>query len=120
MALVDQQQASAAVTDVSEFVSDLDAGVLERQLSVALSQSAAAAVDNQKQAEVTLKLVLKPIPGTHQVHVQHTLVFKKPTATGKTAEEASQTTTMHVGKFGRLSLSPESQLDLITKQGQPA
>ena len=70
MAQVDQQQASAAVTDVGEFIAELDGGVFERQLSAALSLSAAACVDNQKQSEVTIKLVMKPITGTHQVHVQ--------------------------------------------------
>ena len=115
MAQVDQQQASAAVTDVGEFISDLDAGVFERQLSAALSLSAAAAVDNQKQSEVTIKLVMKPISGTHQVHVAHTLVFKKPTSTGKTSEETNQTTTLHVGKFGKLSLVPDNQMSFLSK-----
>ena len=109
-------QTTSAATDVAEFISDLDGGVFERQLSVALSQSAAAAVDNQKQSEVTVKLVLKPISGTSQVHVAHTLVFKKPTSTGKTIEDTNQTTTLHVGKFGRLSLVPETQTEMFAKR----
>ena len=107
---------TSAATDVAELLSDLDGGVFERQLSAALSQSAAAAVDNKKQSEVTIKLVLKPISGTHQVHVEHTLIFKKPTATGKTSEETGQTTTLHVGKYGRLSLVPETQGALFDKR----
>ncbi len=110
---------SAAATDVTELIQDLDGGQFERMLSAALSQSAAAAVDNGKQAEVTIKLVIKPIKGTQQVHMNHTLVFKKPTSQGKTSEEATQTTTLHVGRFGRLSLTPESQLAFIDRQGQP-
>ena len=109
-------QTTSAATDVAEFISDLDGGVFERQLSVALSQSAAAAVDNQKQSEVTVKFVLKPIRGTSQVHVAHTLVFKKPTSTGKTIEDTNQTTTLHVGKFGRLSLVPETQTEMFVKR----
>ena len=109
-------QTTSAATDVAEFISDLDGGVFERQLSVALSQSAAAAVDNQKQSEVTLKFTLKPIRGTSQVHVAHTLVFKKPTSTGKTIEDTNQTTTLHVGKFGRLSLVPETQTEMFAKR----
>ena len=121
MAQVDQQPASAAVTDVGEFIAELDGGVFERQLSAALSLSAAACVDNQKQSEVTIKLVMKPITGTHQVHVGHTLVFKKPTSTGKTSEETNQTTTLHVGKFGKLSLVPDTQMSFLSKdKKQPA
>lgn len=107
---------TAAATDVTEFIGDLDGGVFERLLSVALSQSAAASVDNQKQSEVHVKFVLKPIGGTHQVHVAHQLVYKKPTSTGKTSEETNQTTTMHVGKFGRLSLVPETQTEMFAKR----
>lgn len=76
-------------------------------LSVALSQSAAAAVDKQKTAEVTIKLKLKPIGGSHMVHVSHALNFKKPTDAGETTEKAERTTTLHVGKFGKLTLVPE-------------
>lgn len=111
---------TSAATDVTEFISDLDGGVFERQLSAALSQSAAACVDNQKQSEVTVKFVLKPIGGTSQVHVAHTLVFKKPTSTGKTSEETNQTTTLHVGKFGRLTLVPETQMPMFQRDGSVA
>lgn len=46
----DPGKSQAAATDVSEFITDLDGGQFERMLSVALSQSAAAAVDKQKKA----------------------------------------------------------------------
>ncbi|MFN7162984.1 MAG: hypothetical protein ACK5VJ_00465 [Pseudomonadota bacterium] len=108
----------SAATDVPELIQELDGGNFERMLSIALSQSAAAAVDNSKVAEVTVKFKLKPIGGTHQVHCEHELVFKKPTANGKTSEQATQTTTLHVGKFGRLSLIPESQSVLFDKAGK--
>lgn len=107
----------SAATDVPDLIQELDGGNFERMLSIALSQSAAAAVDNGKVAEVTVKFKLKPIGGTHQVHCEHALVFKKPTSNGKTSEEATQTTTLHVGKFGRLSLIPESQSVLFSKDG---
>jgi hypothetical protein len=85
-------------------------------LSVALSQSAAAAVDKQKTAEVTIKLKLKPIGGSHMVHIDHALTFKKPTESGETTEKAQRTTTLHVGKFGKLTLVPESQTSFLDKQ----
>lgn len=113
---MDHKEASTAATDVQEFITDLDGGQFERMLSVALSQSAAAAVDNKKQAEVNVKLVLKPIEGTSQVQIAHTLVFRKPTQDGKTSEEATRATTLYVGRFGRLSLVPENQLSFITER----
>ena len=111
---------TSAATDVTEFISDLDGGQFERMLSIALSQSAAATVDNGKLSEVTVKLKIKPISGTHQVHVEHMLVYRKPTATGKSSEETTQTTTLHVGKNGKLSLVPDTQLPLLMRDGQPA
>lgn len=109
----------AAATDVAELISDLDGGQFEHALSIALSQAAAAAVDNKKGAEVNIKLAIKPIAGTHQIHLEHTLAFKTPTSNGKRTEEASQTTTLHVGKGGKLTLSPESQAALFDRAGVP-
>ncbi len=106
----------AAATDVPELIQELDGGNFERMLSIALSQSAAAAIDNGKAAEVSVRFKLKPIKGTHQLHCEHALTFKKPTLNGKSSEEATQTTTLHVGKYGRLSLIPEAQTALFPKE----
>lgn len=103
------QQFASAATDVSEFLSDLDAGVFERKLSVALSQAAAAVVDHDKAGEVTVKFSLKKIAGTSQVSCSHLLKFSRPTSGGKVSEEDSRDTVLHVGKNGRLSLVPETQ-----------
>ena len=108
-----------AVTDVTEFVSDLDAGAFERMLSVAISQTAASVVDTGKQGEVNIKLKLKPIDGTHQLHVEHTLKYARPTADGKSQEEATRVTTMHVGKFGKVTLVPENQMQFWKKEPAP-
>jgi hypothetical protein len=48
----------AAATDVSEFFTDLDGGIFERKLSIALSQVAAACTDHDKVGEVNIK----PVP----------------------------------------------------------
>lgn len=103
------QQFASAATDVSEFLSDLDAGVFERKLSVALSQAAAAVVDHDKVGEVTVKFTLKKIAGTSQVSCAHLLKFTRPTSGGKASEEDKRDTVLHVGKNGRLSLVPETQ-----------
>lgn len=105
-----------AATDVGEFFSDLDGGVLEHMLSIALSQTAAAVVDHGKKGEVTLKLKFEQIKGTHQVRVAHELKFLKPTGTGRSAEETLGATVLHVGTYGRVSLAQPSLLEKEPKQ----
>ena len=102
---------TAAATDVSEFISDLDGGQFERLLSVALSQVAAACVDREKKGEVVLKLKFEPIKNTSQVAIEHELKFTKPTSSGKAYEQATRTTVVHVGRYGALSLAQPSLLD---------
>ena len=46
-------QSTSAATDITEFISDLDGGVFERALSVALSQ--AAVIDFGKKGKVEIK-----------------------------------------------------------------
>lgn len=104
-------QSTAAATDVSEFITDLDGGVFDRKLSIALSQVAAASVDNDKAGEVTVKIKFERIPGTSQVRCSHTLKFVRPTMDGKAGEEETRDTVMHVGKYGALSLAQPSLLD---------
>ena len=108
-------QSNDSGTDVGAFLSDLDGGVLERKLSLALSQVAAASVDNDRIGEVSLKFSFKRIPGTTQVHCEHQLKFTRPTLNGKAGEEEKRTTALHVGKFGRLTLAPESQMSFLDK-----
>lgn len=114
-----QTSSTSAATDVGEFITDLDGGVFDRKLSVALSQVAAAAVDHDRAGEVSIKFSFKKIPGTTQVHCEHQLKFTRPTADGKAGEEEKRTTALHVGKFGRLTLAPENQMSFIDRNGTP-
>lgn len=109
-------QSTSAATDVSEFFQDLDGGVFDHKLSIALSQVAAASVDNEKTGEVSIKLTFKRIPGTTQVHCEHTLKFSRPTMDGKAGEEEKRTTALHVGKYGKLSVAPENQMSFVDRK----
>lgn len=112
---------SAATTDVSEFITDLDGGQFERMLSTALSQVAAGTVDNDGKGEVGLKLSFTRVPGgASQVICAHKLTFTRPTAAGKASEEVTRKTVLHVGRAGRLSIVPETQAQMFTRQGEPA
>lgn len=101
----------SAATDVPEFVSDLDGGIFETMLSQALSETAAASIDHGKTGEVTIKFKFEKITGTHQVRLQHDMKFSKPTSMGKSSEETSGATVLHVGKYGALSLAQSSLLE---------
>lgn len=107
---------ASAATDVPEFMTDLDGGVFETMLSQALSETAAATVDHGKTGEVTLKFKFEKIAGTHQVRLQHDMKFTKPTSMGKSSEETSAATVLHVGKFGALSLGQPSLFDKSRQQ----
>lgn len=112
-------QSTSAATDVGEFITDLDGGMFDRKLSVALSQVAAAAMDHGGTGEVHVKFSFKKIPGTAQVHCEHALKFSKPTPDGKAGEEEKRSTALHVGKFGALSLAPANQMAFLDRAGKP-
>ena len=108
---------TSAATDVAEFLTDLDGGQFERMLSIAVSQVAAGTCDNDGKGEVHIKLAFTKVPGASQVVCAHTLKFMRPTADGKASEEATRKTSLHVGKFGKLTLMPESQMTMFTRDG---
>lgn len=104
---------SAAATDVEQFFSELDGGIFARKLSIALSQCAAATVDHGKNSKVSIELTISRIDGSMQVFCDHKLKFVKPTLDGESSEQEKRKTILHVGKFGKLTLVPESQLDMF-------
>lgn len=108
---------TSAATDVAEFMTDLDGGQFDRMLSIALSQVAAGTCDNDGKGEVAIKLAFEKVPGSSMVTCKHTLKFTRPTSDGKASEEATRKTTLHVGKFGRLTLAPENQLAMFDRTG---
>ena len=97
--------APVAATDVQQLIGDLDAGNLERTLSVAMSKVAAAVVDYSAAGEVVLKFKIKAIPGSHQIGCEHTVDFKCPTEHGVTSERMTRMTVLFVGQFGKLTLA---------------
>jgi len=120
MSTVTKPETTAAATDVAEFITDLDGGTFDRSLSMALSQVAAAAVDNKREGKVSIEFKFKQIPGTTQVHCAHTIKFSRPTMDGEASEKVSRTTALHVGKYGKLTLAPENQMSFLQKDGNLA
>lgn len=108
-------------TNVGDFLTELEAGQLDAKLAAALSMAALAAVDRNKPAEISLKLVIKP-GGNGQpiVNVAHELKYKVPTMRGKKSEEDVGATPMHVGSGGAMSFFPEKQGKLFDNQPNSA
>ena len=106
-------------TDIAEFFSDLNAGVFEQQVAHALSEVAAAVIDNAMAGKVSLQFDIRQISNSTQVAVKHKLSYQRPTKNGKRSEESTHETPMYVGKEGKLSFFPENQNQLFTKTGEP-
>jgi hypothetical protein len=100
-------------TDVSTFFSEIDAGRLEAQLGAALSLCGGALMDNAGTSKVTITFDLKRVANSGQVHIASKMSYQHPTAVGKKSEVCDATTLMHVGKGGRMTYMPESQIDMF-------
>ncbi|WP_417500769.1 hypothetical protein [Marinobacter sp.] len=106
-------------TDVATFFEDLDGGVFIQKLARALSEVAGGVVDNNDKGRVDIQLNVKRIGQSYQVNIGSTLKYTVPTLRGKISEEDTTETPMYVNTGGKLSIFPENQGQLLTKQGQP-
>lgn len=107
-------------TDVTKFIVHLDGGVFEEKLSAILSDVAASVVDHGKSGEVNITMKIKQIGSSHQVQVDHTLKYKRPTSKGSISEDNSTSTPMHVGKRGAMSFFAENQGTMFDERGSLA
>ena len=108
----------AKPTDPAEFIGDLDAGIFAEKLGRALNQVAAGTVQNSKDGSVTVTFKIKRIAESNQVDVSHKIHSKKATLRGFAQEEDTTNTPMHVGRGGRMTLSPENQGDFFKRQAR--
>lgn len=100
-------------TTFSEVLGDIDAGVLERIASKALCDMAANVMDQKRKGKIVITLDLTHIKNTTQVDIKSCVKVNMPTMDeGDRTETVKRNTAMFVGKGGKLSLVPESQLDL--------
>lgn len=99
----------STATDINALLDDLDAGVFREKVARAVSDVALGVVQNGKAGDVTIKLSMKQIADSRQVHCDHKVTFTQPTAKGKKSEENTTSTPLHVGRGGKLSLFPEEQ-----------
>ncbi|EOW2807091.1 hypothetical protein ACOVY4_000893 [Proteus mirabilis] len=93
-------------TNVPDFLSELDAGVL----------------NNGGKGKVTIELDFARLSNSMEekrVEITHKLKFSAPTPRGKRTEEDTTKTPMYVGKGGKLTIMQEDQGQLFSLQGQP-
>lgn len=103
------------LTELDTLFDELNAGVFRQQVERALSDAALGVVthgDKNKKGKVTLTFTMSRIGESNQVNLTHSLDYRIPTARGKRTEDVANETPLHVGRNGRLTLMPESQMDL--------
>lgn len=109
-----------ASQNVVELIADLDAGVFGQKMEHALHSVAEGVVATGRSGKVTLTFDIKQIANSRQVAVKHKLAFVRPTNNGKTSEENTTETPLHVGVRGKLTLFPESQPDMFRSEDREA
>jgi hypothetical protein len=107
-------------TDITEFLQELDAGVFAEKVGHELSQIAMAVVEHGRPGRLQVTLDFKQIGHHHQLTVKHTMTSTRPTLRGKKTEEDATDTPMHVGRGGKMTFFPDTQMDLIPKEPKPA
>ncbi|EOI3588446.1 hypothetical protein ACMSYV_000360 [Proteus mirabilis] len=109
-------------TNVPDFFSELDAGVFENKVSVALNDVALGVLNNGGKGKVIIELDIERLSNSMEekrVEITHKLKFTAPTLRGKRTEDDATKTPMYVGKGGKLTIMQEDQGQLFSLQGQP-
>lgn len=96
-------------TNVTEFIEDLDVGLLKKKLSTALSEVSIGVMksEGETKGKVVLEFEISML-SADKVNVKHKLTFKKPTSRGTQSEEDTTITPMYVSRDGSLSLLQRS------------
>ena len=96
-------------TNFEEVLADLDGGIFAQKIGHALSDVALGTVLTGKAGKVQITFDMKRIGDSSQIEVAHKINFTKPTEKGKTSEENTTHTPLHVGKGGKITLFPQDQ-----------
>lgn len=110
------------MTNVPEFLEELDAGVFMNKLAASLNNTALGVLNNGGKGQVTITFDIERLNNSieeKRVGIKHKLKFVTPTPRGKTSEEDTTETPMYVGRGGKLSILQEDQGQLFTLNGQP-
>ncbi|MCG7931932.1 MAG: hypothetical protein N0E44_18015 [Candidatus Thiodiazotropha lotti] len=112
------------LTDIPQFISDLDAGIIEEQFSRVISDAAAAVINISEHrpkvsAKVSLDLTFnRNGNGANQVLVAAKLNYKIPKMHGSVSEDRTKVIPMYVNEGGRVTLFPDNQNDMFPLAGK--
>jgi len=71
--------------------------------------------DAKKTGKITIELTLERIGNGAQINMAHKLTYKRPLARGNIVETNETSTLVYCGKGGALTITPDTQLNLIAK-----
>lgn len=111
------------VTDITTLMEALDGGALGQRLARAVAETARGVIHSEKKSKgkVTLELEITQIGESQQVHIDHTVTFKRPTPRGTASETHKTSTPMYVTARGVLTLLPQQPTgELFKGQGAPS
>jgi hypothetical protein len=92
---------------------DLNGGKFLGKVDTALISTALATIacgEKGKTGKVTLEFTLSRIGESNQVRLEHAVTMTQPTARGKRSETDCTETPLHVGRDGKLTLMPDTQM----------
>jgi putative uncharacterized protein yfdP len=106
--------------DYTDVINDLNAGITASTLTAVVCEAASRVLTNEKAAEVTLTLKLKPLKGSqNQLQVESIIKNKMPTAKGDKSETVSDETVMYVNAKGEMSIVPDNAVELPGMSREP-
>lgn len=99
-------------TQLIKLLPDLNAGIFQAQLEEAIREVVTGVVATEKQGGFNLSFKLKPIKGSAQLRMEHTLKYTRPTANGSQVTNESTDTVLFATPRGELGTEPFNQLKI--------
>ena len=110
------------MTNVPDFLGELDAGVFINKIAGALNTAALGVLNNGSKGKVVLTFDIDRMGNSieeKRVMIKHKLQYITPTPRGKGSEEDTTETPMFVNRGGKLTILQEDQGNLFTLGGDP-
>lgn len=110
------------MTNVPDFLGELDAGVFINKIAGALNNAALGVLNNGSKGKVVLTFDIDRMGNSieeKRVMIKHKLQYITPTPRGKVSEEDTTETPMFVNRGGKLTILQEDQGNLFTLGGEP-
>ena len=110
------------MTNVPDFLGELDAGVFMNKIAGALNIAALGVLNNGSKGKVVLTFDIDRMGNSieeKRVMIKHKLQYVTPTPRGKVSEEDTTETPMFVNRGGKLTILQEDQGNLFTLGGDP-